>query len=166
MCYNIDIRGLSSAGQSACFTRRRSAVRARQSPPKKNELLSTKSSFFLVGVTRLELATPRPPVWCATTCATPRLNYCNKIKHFVVVLYLWSRWQDSNLRPPRPERGALPSWATPRFLLKKELTTDGNLRTVSSWSRWQDLNLRHPAPKAGTLAKLSYTSIYVKLPKE
>ena len=27
---------------------------------------------FLVGVTRLELATPRPPVWCATTCATPR----------------------------------------------------------------------------------------------
>ena len=29
-------------------------------------------SCFLVGVTRLELATPRPPVWCATTCATPR----------------------------------------------------------------------------------------------
>ena len=27
-------RGFSSAGQSACFTRRRSAVRARQSPPK------------------------------------------------------------------------------------------------------------------------------------
>lgn len=26
----------------------------------------------MVGVTRLELATPRPPVWCATTCATPR----------------------------------------------------------------------------------------------
>ena len=26
--------GFSSAGQSACFTRRRSAVRARQSPPK------------------------------------------------------------------------------------------------------------------------------------
>ena len=30
-------------------------------------------ALFLVGVTRLELATPRPPVWCATTCATPRL---------------------------------------------------------------------------------------------
>ena len=27
------MRRLSSAGQSACFTRRRSAVRARQSPP-------------------------------------------------------------------------------------------------------------------------------------
>lgn len=26
----------------------------------------------MVGVTRLELAAPRPPVWCATTCATPR----------------------------------------------------------------------------------------------
>ena len=28
------MRGLSSAGQSACFTRRRSRVRAAQSPPK------------------------------------------------------------------------------------------------------------------------------------
>ena len=27
----------------------------------------------------------------------------------------WSRWQDLNLRPLRPERSALPSWATPRF---------------------------------------------------
>ena len=27
---------------------------------------------------------------------------------------LWSRWQDSNLRPLRPERSALPNWATPR----------------------------------------------------
>ena len=27
-----------------------------------------------------------------------------------------SRRQDSNLRPPRPERGALPNWATPRFV--------------------------------------------------
>ena len=26
----------------------------------------------------------------------------------------WSRWEDLNLRPPRPERGALPNWATPR----------------------------------------------------
>ena len=28
--------------------------------------------------------------------------------------YFWSRWQDSNLRPLRPERSALPNWATPR----------------------------------------------------
>ena len=27
----------------------------------------------------------------------------------------WSGWQDLNLRPPRPERGALPSCATSRF---------------------------------------------------
>ena len=27
---------------------------------------------------------------------------------------LESRWQDSNLRPLRPERSALPNWATPR----------------------------------------------------
>ena len=28
----------------------------------------------------------------------------------------WSRWQDSNLRLLRPERSALPSWATPRCI--------------------------------------------------
>ena len=27
----------------------------------------------------------------------------------------WSRWQDSNLRLLRPERSALPNWATPRY---------------------------------------------------
>ena len=26
-----------------------------------------------------------------------------------------SGWQDSNLRPPRPKRGAIPGYATPRF---------------------------------------------------
>ena len=26
----------------------------------------------------------------------------------------WSRWRDSNTRPLRPERSALPNWATPR----------------------------------------------------
>ena len=34
---------------------------------------------LMVGVTRLELAAPRPPVWCATTCATPRLLLYNII---------------------------------------------------------------------------------------
>ena len=29
-------------------------------------------------------------------------------------LFSWSEWQDSNLRPPRPERGALPDCATLR----------------------------------------------------
>jgi hypothetical protein len=27
----------------------------------------------------------------------------------------WSEWQDLNLRPPRPERGALPDCATLRY---------------------------------------------------
>src|SRR5262249_17195369 len=29
--------------------------------------------------------------------------------------YCWSEWQDLNLRPPRPERGALPDCATLRL---------------------------------------------------
>ena len=29
-------------------------------------------------------------------------------------LFFWSEWQDLNLRPPRPERGALPDCATLR----------------------------------------------------
>ena len=28
--------------------------------------------------------------------------------------WLLSGWQDSNLRPPRPKRGAIPGYATPR----------------------------------------------------
>ena len=28
----------------------------------------------------------------------------------------WSGWRDLNPRPPRPERGALPSCATPRII--------------------------------------------------
>jgi hypothetical protein len=32
----------------------------------------------------------------------------------------WSEWQDLNLRPPRPERGALPDCATLRQLSSRE----------------------------------------------
>ena len=46
------VRRLSSAGQSACFTRRRSAVRARQSPPV--EGLDTQ--FVLKSCANLKLA--------------------------------------------------------------------------------------------------------------
>ena len=35
------------------------------------------------------------------------------------ISFLWSRWQDLNLRPLRPERSALPSWATPRNIKLK-----------------------------------------------
>src|ERR1700722_7127713 len=38
--------------------------------------------------------------------------------NLIISLYLysvkWSGWRDLNPRPPRPERGALPSCATPR----------------------------------------------------
>lgn len=46
--------------------------------PKNKNIKLKEQAFgllFLVGVTRLELATPRPPVWCATTCATPRTQF-------------------------------------------------------------------------------------------
>src|SRR3954469_6653160 len=44
----------------------------------------------------------RPQVFnCARFCAT--------------LLRKWSEWQDLNLRPPRPERGALPDCATLRL---------------------------------------------------
>ena len=32
-----------------------------------------------------------------------------------VFLLYWSRWQDSNLRPPAPKAGAIPDFATPRY---------------------------------------------------
>ena len=41
----------------------------------------------------------------------PQLRVC------VSRLSIWSRWQDLNLRPLRPERSALPNWATPRYLI-------------------------------------------------
>ena len=35
--------------------------------------------------------------------------------------FFWSRWQDSNLRLRRPERRALPSWATSRYIFHAKL---------------------------------------------
>jgi hypothetical protein len=35
----------------------------------------------------------------------------------------WSEWQDLNLRPPRPERGALPDRATLPLYLRRTLAT-------------------------------------------
>lgn len=34
------------------------------------------------------------------------------------MLMLQSGWQDSNLRPPRPKRGAIPGYATPRSIIQ------------------------------------------------
>ena len=38
-----------------------------------------------------------------------------KQKHPLGVFCFWSRWRDSNPRLLRPERSALPNWATPRY---------------------------------------------------
>ena len=51
-------------------------------------------------------------------------------------LFEWSGRQDSNLRPPGPKPGALPSWATSRFL---------------KWRSRRESNPRSPAWQAGML---------------
>lgn len=86
--------------------------------------------------------------------------------------FFQSGWQDSNLRPRRPERRALPGCATPRKVAKLM----GQFRAgipilLGSWpekapdpkvggsivgqlnprSEWQDSNLRPPAPHAGAI---------------
>ena len=80
---------------------------------------------------------------------------------------LESGWQDSNLRPRRPERRALPGCATPRkqadgaacfqfpiVTAEKSLRTrkfEGFWRAIALQSEWQDSNLRPPAPHAGAI---------------
>ena len=54
-------------------------------------------------------------------------------------LECWSEWQDSNLRPPRPERGALPDCAT----LRRELDAQPASRAYSH-------GCRTPQPCAAT----------------
>ena len=44
-------------------------------------------------------------------------NFKSKKRGGASLFAFWSRWQDSNLRPLRPERSALPNWATPRWCL-------------------------------------------------
>ena len=39
---------------------------------------------------------------------------CPKKEKATDYQWLLSGWQDSNLRPPRPKRGAIPGYATPR----------------------------------------------------
>ena len=54
------------------------------------------------------------------------------------ISFHWSRWRDLNPRPLRPERSALPSWATPRNngLTTKQLST-------LHWQGQKDSNPRH-----------------------
>ncbi|CDX35109.1 hypothetical protein MPLA_1800156 [Mesorhizobium sp. ORS 3359] len=41
-------------------------------------------------------------------------NICERTEMPLTRCFFWSEWQDLNLRPPRPERGALPDCATLR----------------------------------------------------
>ena len=47
-------------------------------------------------------------------CLYEKNESCNT-NGIITFVLIWSRWQDSNLRPHRPERYALPNCATPRF---------------------------------------------------
>src|SRR6267154_3522149 len=52
--------------------------------------------------------------------SSPRLRTTSFLGNFLGAIFAgsamclisWSEWRDLNLRPPRPERGALPRWAT------------------------------------------------------
>ena len=69
------------------------------------------------------------------------------IFELVVLLgYFWSEWQDLNLRPPRPERGALPTIPENQngaILLKHEML----------WRRISKLQLKPVGFRADSLAK-------------
>ena len=60
-----------------------------------------------------EPLTPRFVVWCSIQLSYGRLFFFLTPLRGAPLLS-WSEWQDLNLRPPRPERGALPDCATLR----------------------------------------------------
>ena len=144
--------------------------------------------FYVVGGTRIELATSRPPDVRATAAPTPDIK--------MTIYNIWSGWSDLNRRPQRPERCALPTaphpdvyilyhilhdwgdrslvllrktkiWGVtsracawglfllrknkrPLRMLKKESVNTFFL-LVFLWSGWQDLNLRPRLPKSRAL---------------
>ena len=50
------------------------------------------------------------------------------------IYFLWSEWQDSNLRPLVPKTSVLPDWTTPRYFL---VTPTGFEPVTSLWKRDQ-----------------------------
>jgi hypothetical protein len=63
-------------------------------------------------------------------CSVP-LSYRRVALRFGVV---WSGREDLNLRPPAPKAGALPGCATPRRLVRSDVSkTDPSERRVSIW---------------------------------
>src|SRR5437660_3442374 len=80
-----------------------------------------------------------PPSTRLMSCA----HIANRRLSRIIGAKWWSEWQDLNLRPPRPERGALPDCATLR--LKARLIT-----RVGKWpqarSRSKDMTAQPATP--------------------
>ncbi len=81
--YATRIQMLRACPSFACGQLRRSQVatfvaRLLKTTSSLDKTKDTLSSIFLVWVTRLELATPRPPVWCATKLRHTQV-YCVQI---------------------------------------------------------------------------------------
>src|SRR5580704_1652124 len=56
---------------------------------------------------------------CSRVVLRSSVNLWRTLWQTQIVFWLcWSEWQDLNLRPPRPERGALPDCATLRLTRK------------------------------------------------
>ena len=96
-------------------TRIELAFTPRDVPPvHKRSLIISKTEFKrMVGATRIELATSRPPDVRATTAPSPEL-----------ILNIWSGRPDLNWRPRSPEPRALPTAPRPDiFILSRKPQT-------------------------------------------
>src|SRR5262249_31904461 len=66
------------------------------------------SSLLIEPAPRRTCAAPMASLWKVSVGETVGVNVSGRAKY-------WSEWQGLNLRPPRPERGALPDCATLRL---------------------------------------------------
>ena len=102
-------------------------------PPNIFEKTIISLSIFMVGVSGFEPPTFRPPDGCAA-----KLRYTPNFSN------IWSEWRDSNSRPPRPERGALPDCATFRNQPDKFLVGVSGFEPPTPWSQTRcAARLRH-----------------------
>ena len=83
-------------------------------PPRPHIEIHFTWCHFMERVKRIELS---QSAWKAEVLP---LNYTRiKVLFISTLIFQWSGRQDSNLRPPGPKPGALPSWATSRYLTFK-----------------------------------------------
>ena len=90
----------------------------------------------MVGMARLELATPRSQSECATNCATSRLEL-RRIEVF------WGEWWGSNPRPSEPQPDALPTELhSPLSTIVHHLGTDISIILYSKFKLKFRLNFK------------------------